>query len=115
MAKGMCAHKILITGEYIVFSCSKIFADGSMRKVKVFSISEVSLNRPTLITEQSTPIDKNVMVSPSDDLRLMRHSAIEYDVIYSVGSTVVTIKLIADDSIGWRTWINAMNTCVLTT
>lgn len=116
MAERMCAHKIVITEEYIVLSCSKMFEDGSMRKVKVLSTSERHQNRPTVIAEQSTPIDKSVMVSPSDDLRLMRHSASEHDVIYSVGSTVITIKLISNDlNVGWRTWINAMNTCVITT
>ena len=56
------------------------------------------------------------MVSPKDALRLMRYSAIESDVVYTVGSTVVTIKLLAQGSkISWRTWIDALNTCHATT
>ena len=119
MVEGMCAHQIVISGEYIAYSCSKMFEDGSSRKVRILSVSARSqgiARRPTLIAEQSTPTDQNVMVSPKDALRLMRHSAVESDVVYTVGSTVVTIKLLAQDSsIRWRTWIDALNTCQPTT
>lgn len=56
------------------------------------------------------------MVSPSDVLKLIKHSASESDVFYMVGSTAVTIKILAQDyRISWRTWINVMNTCQATT
>ena len=52
------------------------------------------------------------MVSPKDGLRLLRHSQNESDVVYTVGSTVIVIKLLADESnVSWRTWIDALNTC----
>ena len=43
MAEGMCAHQIILTGEYIVFSCSKLFQDGSARKVRILSFSSLSV------------------------------------------------------------------------
>lgn len=96
MAEGMCAHKIILTGEFMAFSCSKMFKDGSARKVRVLSLSARSSKRPTVILEQSTPVDKNVMVSPNDGLRLIRYSNIESDVVYTVGSTVIAIKILSD-------------------
>lgn len=51
MAEGMCAHSLVVTGEYIVYSCSKMFEDGSARKVKVLSLSARSLGRPVLIAD----------------------------------------------------------------
>ena len=116
MAEGMCAHQIVLSGEYIAFSCSKMFEDGSSRKVRVLSLSARSGGRPQLIAEQSTPVDPHVMVSPKDQLVLMRQSAQESELVYSVGSTIVAIKLLADKSnVSWRTWINFMNTCGATT
>ena len=47
---------------------------------------------------------------------MIRHSAVESDVFYAVGSTIVTIKLIADNTnVSWRTWINVFNTCKIPT
>lgn len=96
MSEGMCAHSMVVTGEYMAFSCSKMFEDGSSRKVRVLSVSARSKNKPAVILEQSTPVDKNVMVSPNDGLRLIRYSNQETDVVYTVGSTVIAIKILAD-------------------
>ena len=116
MAEGMCAHSIVISGEFIAFSCSKMFQDGSSRKVRVLSVSARSNGKPALIAEQSTPVDPHVMVSPKDSLKMMRRSITETEVIYTVGSTVVVIKLLSDESnVSWRTWINQLNTCIATT
>lgn len=112
MAEGMCAHSMIISGEYMAFSCSKMFEDGSSRKVRVLSVSARSKNKPAVILEQSTPVDKHVMVSPNDGLRLIRYSNQESDVVYTVGSTVIAIKILADQSnVSWRTFINPLNTC----
>ena len=46
MAEGLCAHQIQLSGEYIAFSCSKMFEDGSSRKVRVLSLSARSGGRP---------------------------------------------------------------------
>lgn len=43
---------------------------------------------------------------------MLRHSPTETDVFYAVGSTIVSIKLVADASnVGWRTTINSANLC----
>ena len=116
MAEGMCAHSIVMSGEFIVYSCSKMFENGSARKVRVLSLAGRTMGRPVLIAQQETPVDPHVMVSPQDSLRLMKHSATESDVIYSVGSTVIVIKLLADlSNVSWRTSINTLNTCHATT
>ena len=112
MAEGMCAHAMVLTDEYIAFSCSKMFQDGSARKLRVLSLSARTRGRPTLILEQSTPVDKFVMVSPSDGLGIIRSSPKESTVIYTVGSTVVSIKIVANGSnVSWRSWIDSLNTC----
>jgi len=115
MADGMCAHKLVLSGEFIAFSCSKNFEDGSSRKIRVLSQSARPNGKPSLILEQSTPTDSHIMVSPNDSLVLIRSSPRETSVVYVVSSTVVTISIIADKSnLGWRTWINALNTCKVT-
>ena len=51
MVEGMCAHKVILTPDYIVFSCSKLFKDGSIRKLRVLSLDARTKGRPTLILE----------------------------------------------------------------
>jgi len=52
------------------------------------------------------------MVSPQDEIQVLHHSPTESDVLYSVGSTIIGIKIIADASnVGWRTSINVANLC----
>ena len=114
MAEGMCAHQIVLTDEYIVFSCSKMFEDGSARKVRILSTTarDDTRMKPMLIAEQSTPVYESVMVSPQDEITVLHHSETETDVLYAVGSTIVDIKLVADASnVAWRTSINVANLC----
>ena len=114
IAEGMCAHQIVLTDDYIVFSCSKLFQDGSARKVRILSTTarDGTRTQPVVIAEQSTPVSESIMVSPQDKLHVLHHSATETDVLYAVGSTIIDIKVVADSSnIGWRTTINAANLC----
>ena len=70
MAEGMCAHQIFLSDDYIVFSCSKMFQDGSARKVRILSTTarDGTGTQPVVIAEQSTPQSKQVMVSPQDEI-----------------------------------------------
>lgn len=112
MAEGMCAHRVTLTPDYIVFSCSKLFKDGSVRKLRVLSINASIKGRPKLVLEQSTPIDPHIMVSPKDSLGVIRASPQETTIVYAVGPTIVSIKILAHNSnISWRSWINTLNTC----
>ena len=113
MTDGMCAHSMFLSDDYMVFSCSKMFEDGSSRKVRVLSTTATDGNRhPVIIAEQSTPQYEGVMVSPQDQLQVLHHSKTETNVMYAVGSTIVEITLVADQSnVGWRTTINVANLC----
>lgn len=57
MVEGMCAHQIVISDQYVVYSCSKMFQDGSSRKVRVLSLlarEDETLgqgSRPKLVAE----------------------------------------------------------------
>ena len=37
LTEGMCAHHMSISTQYIALSCSKVFPDGSIRKVRVYT------------------------------------------------------------------------------
>jgi len=112
--EGMCAHDALLTPEYVIFSCSKFFEDGSIRKVRVYSATERQPVRRhgdqvelSLVLEQSTPVSQSVKANPADSFALIRHSEIESDLVYTIQSTAIVIKLLKkDNQIGWRTHIN---------
>ena len=112
--EGMCAHDLHLTPEYIIFSCSKLFEDGSIRKVRVYSTHDRQPVRGhpdqvalPLVLEQSTPVSRNVQANPLNTLTLIRHSKHETDLIYTVQGTAVVIKLLKRETeIGWRTHIN---------
>ena len=88
---------MFFSDDYMVFSCSKMFEDGSSRKVRVLSTTATDGNRhPVIIAEQSTPQYEGVMVSPQDQLQVLHHSKTETNVMYAVGSTIVEITLVAD-------------------
>ena len=113
MADGLCSHQLFLSDDYIVASCSKMFEDGSARKVRVLSTTATDgSGHPVVIAEQSTPQYEGVMVSPLDSMHVLHHSATETDVMYAVGSTIVEVKLVADASnVAWRTTINIANLC----
>ena len=52
MIDGMCAHQMFISDDYMVFSCSKMFEDGSARKVRILSTTATDGSRqPVIIAE----------------------------------------------------------------
>jgi len=55
MAEGMCAHRMYLSDDFIVLSCSKMFQDGSSRKVRISSATArdgaPGEMRPVLIAE----------------------------------------------------------------
>ena len=55
-----------MTEEIIAMSCSKLFEDGSARKVRVLAYfaRHASTGQPKVLAEQSTPLHEEVMVSP---------------------------------------------------
>ena len=113
MTDGMCSHQLFVSDDYIVVSCSKMFEDGSARKVRILSTTATDgSGHPAIIAEQSTPQYEGVMVSPQDQMHVLHHSPTETDVMYAVGSTIVEVKLVADASnVAWRTTINVANLC----
>ena len=109
----MCAHNIVVSSEYIALSCSKLFSDGSARKIRVLATDAKSNGAPAFIAESSLPQNTGIMVSPQDSMILLRQSAVETHIIYSVGATLNSIDLVADNSnVGHRETINIRNLCM---
>jgi hypothetical protein len=97
LAEGMCAHKVVLSPEFYVLSCAKIFQNSYVRKVLVLSATATEDgDEPLVVLENYIPYSEEVMSSPEDSLSLLWHSRHESELIYAIGSTVITVSLLVN-------------------
>ena len=99
----MCAHRIYVSGQYVVLSCSKKFADNSIRKINIYTISDGLLiggvSIPALTVYKPSPVFDDVAIQKIDNgLRV----AI---IINGTGILLETMEF--RNNIGFRVHVNA--------
>jgi hypothetical protein len=99
----MCAHRIYVKGQYVVLSCSKKFEDNSIRKVKVFKISD-----GLLIGGVSIPAISVYKPSPVfDDVALQKIDSGLRVAIMINGTGILLEAMEYRNNIGFRVHVNA--------
>ena len=65
LEEGMCGHKVVLSPEYFVLSCAKIFNNSFVRKVLVLSATATEGDDgPLVVLENYIPYSEEVMSSP---------------------------------------------------
>lgn len=102
----MCAHQLFHVGQYVVMQCKKTFKDGTLGKVKIYTIDDA-----VLVGTISSPAIQGFTPAPTDHLTVqLVESGLK--VSYMINGVGILAECIEyRNNIGFRVSLNAFGTC----